>query len=119
MIGNLPFDQRRLHIAWADSVDADAELRAFESRRLGEAEQAVLGGDIGALERRGDKGVGARYVDDAAPLAHLHLSEGKARGVKGGRQVEVDDDPAESKKDDQDDQTEVYLLLFPCSENLS
>ena len=34
-------------------------------------------------------------------------------------QVEVDDDPAESKKDDQDDQTEVYLLLFPCSENLS
>lgn len=34
-------------------------------------------------------------------------------------QVEVDDDPAESKKDDQDDQTEVYLLLCPCSENLS
>lgn len=31
-------------------------------------------------------------------------------------QVEVEDDPTETKKDDQDDQTEVHLLLFVCSE---
>lgn len=30
-------------------------------------------------------------------------------------QVEVEDDPDESKKDDQDDQTEVYLLPFASS----
>ena len=30
-------------------------------------------------------------------------------------QVEVDDDPAESKQDNQDDQAEVYLFFFSSS----
>ena len=67
-------------------------LGAFERCRFGEAENAVLRGDVSALEWRCDEGVGRCDVDDAAPLFRLHAREGEARGVEGGRQVQRDDE---------------------------
>jgi hypothetical protein len=47
--------------------------------RLGQAEDAVLGGDIGRLERRGDQAVGRGDVDD--PPAPLLLHDRHRRRV--------------------------------------
>jgi hypothetical protein len=47
-------------------------LRHLQRDRLGKAGDAVLGGDIGGLERGGDQGVRRRDIDDAAPAFLLH-----------------------------------------------
>ena len=63
---DLVLDQRRPDIAWADRVAGDVVLGAFQRDGLGQADDAVLRRDIGALERRGDEPVGGRDVDDPA-----------------------------------------------------
>ena len=69
LIVDLLLDQRRPDIAGADRVGGDAVLGAFQRDHLGEADHAVLGGDIGRLERRGDQAVRRGDVDDAAVAA--------------------------------------------------
>ena len=78
-VADLVLDQRRPHVAGADRVAGDVVLGAFERDRLGQADHAVLGGDVGALERRGDQTVGRRDVDDAAEAGLLHRRERGAR----------------------------------------
>ena len=55
-VGDLVLDQRRPDIAGRDAIDGDAVARRLQRDRLGEAGDAVLGGDIGRLvgaRRRG------------------------------------------------------------------
>src|SRR5882724_7770617 len=48
---DLRLDQRRVDIAGADRVAGDALFGRLQRRDLGQADDAVLGGDIGRLER--------------------------------------------------------------------
>ena len=65
--------------------------RELERDRLGEARDAMLGGDIGRLERRGDQRVGRGGVDDASPLLGLHAGRRRLDRVERGREVDGDD----------------------------
>ena len=67
--GNLLVDQRRAHEARADHVGAHAVLGAFLGHHLGQADQAVLGGDVGRLQHRGLLRVHRAHVDEAAAAA--------------------------------------------------
>ena len=51
----------------------------LQRHRLGQPGDAVLGGDVGRLERRGDQRVGARRVDDAAPALARFIFGSAAR----------------------------------------
>lgn len=52
---------------------------ALQGGGLGEAGEAVLGGDIGGFEGRGDLGMGRAHIDDAAPF--FDFMWGRARRV--------------------------------------
>src|SRR3546814_6178072 len=60
---DLLVDQWRAHEARADHIGAHALLAAFLGDHAGEAEQAVLGGDIRRLQRRGDLGMRRAHED--------------------------------------------------------
>ena len=66
----LALDQRRADVAGADGGGGDAGLGAFQRERLDQPEDAVLGGDVGGLVRRGDERVDGGDGDEA-PLARL------------------------------------------------
>src|SRR3984885_1908403 len=87
----LLLDQRRPNIAGADAVTGHAEGGELERDGLGQTGDAVLGGDIGGLERRSDQRMGRGGRDDAAPFARLHAGHRGADGVEGGRQIDGDD----------------------------
>ena len=78
-VGDLVLDQRRPDIAGRDAIDGDAVARGLQRDRLGEARDAMLGGDIGRLVGRGDEAVRPRGVDDPAPA--LPSSPASARRV--------------------------------------
>src|SRR5262245_24265993 len=48
---DLRLDQRGIHIARADGVAGDVVFGGLERRNFRQAEYAVLGGDVGRLER--------------------------------------------------------------------
>jgi len=48
---DLRLDQRRIHIARTDGVAGDAVFGGLERRDLRQAEDAVLGGNVGRFER--------------------------------------------------------------------
>src|SRR5690606_33862584 len=50
-VGDLVFDQRGPDVAGADAVGGDAVFGQFEREHLGQPGDAVLGGDVGGLER--------------------------------------------------------------------
>src|SRR3546814_18039299 len=77
---DLLVDQWRAHEARADHIGAHALLAAFLGDHAGEAEQAVLGGDIQRLQTRG--ALGMRRADRKSVV------EGKGVSVRvthGGR----------------------------------
>src|SRR5580704_6327519 len=81
-VRDLLLDQRRPHIAGADAVAGHAKGCELECDGLGETCEAVLGGDICGLERRGDQRMGRGGADDAAPFARLHARHRGADGMK-------------------------------------
>ena len=88
---DLLLHERRQHVAGADRIAGDAVLGSLERHRLGEAEDAVLGRDVGRLERRGDQPVRRGDVDDAAPLARLHAGHDGAGRMECRGQIDGDD----------------------------
>jgi len=66
LVGDLLFYQRRAHVGGADRVGGDTAGAALERDRLGQALQAVLGRDVGALVRRGAQAVHGGDVIDPA-----------------------------------------------------
>ena len=69
---DLRLDQRRVDIARADRVAGDVGFGGLQRGHLGQADDAVLGRDIGRLERRGDEPVRRGDIDDAAELVLAH-----------------------------------------------
>ena len=69
---DLRLDERRPDVARADGVAGDALLGGLERRHLGQADDAVLGRDVGGLEGRGDEPVRRGDVDDAPPPVRAH-----------------------------------------------
>jgi hypothetical protein len=65
---NLLFDQWRADKAGADDVGSHAMRGAFLGDNPGEADQAMLGGDIRRLEHRGFLGMDRAHVDNAAAV---------------------------------------------------
>ena len=65
--------------------------RQFKRNGLGQAGDAVLGGDISRFERRRDQRMRRRRIDDAAPALFLHQRHGGADAVKCRRQIDRDD----------------------------
>jgi hypothetical protein len=63
---DLSFDQRRIDLAGADCVAGDA----------------VLGGDVGRLERRGDEPMRGRDIDDAPKPVRAHRRYGGESGIR-------------------------------------
>src|SRR4029079_2337637 len=70
-IGNLLLDQRRQYVTRTHCIGRYAVLGALESEGFRQPGHAVLGSDVGALERRSDQRVRRGDVDDAAELARL------------------------------------------------
>ena len=66
LICDLLLDERRPHVARADSARADPGRRPLERERLDEPEHAVLRGHVARLERRRDETVDRGDDDDAA-----------------------------------------------------
>ncbi len=91
LVGDLGLDQGGLHEAGADGVAGDAVLGHLEGDGLGQAHDAVLGRDIGRLERRGDQTVSRSDVDDPSAALLLHDRHGRLGGVEGRRQIDGDD----------------------------
>ena len=91
LLGYLLVDNGGVHIAGADGIGGDAEGGAFQRQRLGKAYQAMLGGDVGALELGRYQAVGGGDVDDAAKLLLLHLRPDGFGEVEGGGEVDGDD----------------------------
>ena len=89
--GDLFLDQGRPHVARTNGVAGDAELGGLERHRLGEAEHAVLGRDIGRLERRGDQPVGRGDIDDPSPSPFLHSRQRRADHMEGAGEIDGDD----------------------------
>ena len=90
LLGDLLLDQRRPDVAGADGVAGDA-VSAASTPYLGQPDHAVLGGDIGRLERRGDQTVRRGDVDDAAPFVRPHRGEREARRVERRGEVDRED----------------------------
>ncbi len=90
-VGNLCLDQGRQHVARADRVGGDRLLGGLQCGGLGQADDAVLGGDIGAFVGRGGQTMRRGDVDDTSPAGGAHLRQRGSGGVKGRGQVDRDD----------------------------
>ena len=92
LLGDLLVDERRLHVARADRVDRDVGVRGLERDHLGEPDQAVLCGDVRALERTPDQGVNAPDVDDAPRAALAHPGQDRARQPRDADEHHLDEE---------------------------
>ena len=90
-VGNLLLDKRRPDIAWADRVAGNPERGGFESHRLGQTGDAMLGCDIGGFKRRSDQGMGGGGVDDPTPFARLHPRQSRVNRVERRREIDRND----------------------------
>src|SRR5579863_8053919 len=64
-----PLSHRGLDVAGADGVDGDAGLGELEAERLGEADDAVLGGGVGSAKHYSLLAAGRCDVDNPPPAA--------------------------------------------------
>ena len=88
---DLRLDQGGVHVTWTDGVAGDAVFGSLQRRDLGQADHAVLGGDVGRFEGRGHQTVCRGDINDAAPLVLKHRGQSEPRGVERGRQVDGED----------------------------
>ena len=91
LLVDLALDQGRAHIARADRVAGDVQGRGLERHDLGQADHAMLGGDVGRLVGRGDQAVRRGDVDDPAPAPPAHARQGGVDRVVVGREVDRQD----------------------------
>src|SRR5207248_9945717 len=68
-----PLCHRGFDVARTDGVDRDTRLREFKAQRLGESDDAVLGGGIGSAEHHALLAAGRRDVDYPSPAALKQL----------------------------------------------
>ncbi len=75
-----------------DAVDADAAVAPFERQRARDAQDAALGGEVGARPGVGDERADRREVDDAALALGEHLATERLAAEVGALEVEVEDE---------------------------
>ena len=90
-IADLLFNQGRTHPAGTDRVASDAAAGRLQADHLGQADQPVLGRDVGGLVGRRDEAVGGSDVDDPSPALLLHLGRRRRDAVERGRQIDIQD----------------------------
>ena len=90
-VADLLFHQRRPHPAGADRIAGHAAAGGLEADHLGQADQPVLGRDIGGLVRRSDEAVRGGDVDDPSPALLFHLRHRGGDAVERGRQIDRQD----------------------------
>ncbi len=88
LLGNLLFHQRGTHKARADDVRAHALGPAFLGQHSRQPQQAVLGGDVGALELAGLVRMHRAHINHHAAFLGIHARQHRLGGKKGA--VEVD-----------------------------
>ena len=88
---DLGFDQRSINVTRADRIAGDALLGGLKRRNLGQADDAVLRGDIGRLERRCDQPVCGRDIDNSPKLVLAHRRQRRPHRMKRRRQVDRQD----------------------------
>src|SRR6478752_4930722 len=88
---DLLLHKRREHPARTDGIARHTIVRGFHRNHLGEADETMLGGDVGNLLRAGDQSVCGSNIDDAAPFAFLHAGQCGADRVERGGQVDRND----------------------------
>jgi hypothetical protein len=93
LFGDLLLDERGAHVAGTHAIARHTERAALESRDLREPLEAVLGGDVCALERRCPDAVNGRHIDDAPEVALVHSGERRADQQEWGLEHERDDSP--------------------------
>src|SRR5690554_5050782 len=92
LLGNLPFDQWSAHKAGTDHIGADAVGGALLGHRPTEPENAMLGGNVGSLERRGQLAMHRAEIEDAgAARLAIHLAQTGAGGQKGAIEMHSGD----------------------------
>jgi len=69
LVGDLALDEGRAHVARAHGDRGDAVLGPLERERLDQSQDAVLGRDVGGLERRGGQRVSGGHDHEAAVAA--------------------------------------------------
>ena len=84
-------DHLGVDVAGADHVHGDALLGVLLRQRLGEADQAGLGGGVVHLPHLPLLAVDRGDVDDAAIVPLAHALDGQAAEVEGGGEVDADD----------------------------
>src|ERR687893_2167354 len=72
LIRYLALDERRSHVDGADRVRGHALRPALQSHNLRKTFEAMLGGDVRGLVRRGDETVDGEAVDHASPTLLIH-----------------------------------------------
>ena len=75
LVGYLLLHQRRAHVPRADAVAGHPVRCALQRDHLGQPLQAVLGGDVGRLVRRGPQPVHRADVDDPAEALVVHVRQ--------------------------------------------
>ena len=68
----LGLDQRSVNVTRADRVAGDAFFGGLERRNLGQADDSMLRGDVGRLERRRNQPMRGRNIDDSSKLVLAH-----------------------------------------------
>src|SRR5579884_595167 len=91
LFGDLALDERRPHVGRADRVRCHTVVRDLQGYRPGESNDAVLGGDIGALERGSHQPVDRRYVEDSTPPAGDHVGQAVLGAEKRPGQHDADE----------------------------
>ena len=93
LVGDLLLHQRGAHVGRADRVGGDAAPAALERDHLGQPLQAMLGRDVGGLERRGAQAVYRGDVDDPAEALLVHVRQRRPGQPERGFQHHREDQP--------------------------
>ena len=75
LVADLLLHQWRSHVGRVDAVARDPVLGPLEGDHLAQPLEAVLGTDVGGLERAGPQPVHARDVHHAAPARRVHVRQ--------------------------------------------
>ena len=90
LVCQLGLKERCPHVGRADGVDRDTVPADLQRDRLREADEAVLGRDVGRLVGAGDQPVYRGHVDDPAPGAPLHSGYDGLGELERGNEHDLD-----------------------------
>src|SRR5215207_11512844 len=87
----VPLEQWRQNEAWSDGVDPHAVRRMLPGCGLGDADHAMLGGDVGAGHSETDLTQDRGHVDHRPASVAFHGADSGTLGVEDAVEVDPDD----------------------------